>query len=92
MLNISLKPYRTLDELRAADVAFKGVNVPADALIGTEGGALPLIEEVTDYATALLCAESVGAIRYANDATLDYLKTRNADSYRGLIEKLGLRK
>jgi small subunit ribosomal protein S15 len=23
---------------------------------------------------------------------LDYLKTRNADSYRGLIEKLGLRK
>ena len=36
----------------------------------------PLIEEVVDYATALLCAEAVGAIRYANEATLEYLKTR----------------
>ena len=73
---ITLKPYRTLDELRAADIAFKGVNVPAAALIGTEGGALPLIEEVTDYATALLCAEAVGALKFANDTTLEYLKTR----------------
>ncbi|HVS56261.1 MAG TPA: acyl-CoA dehydrogenase family protein, partial [Casimicrobiaceae bacterium] len=31
---------------------------------------------VVDYATALLCAEAVGAIKYANDATLEYLKTR----------------
>ena len=73
---ITLKPYRTLDELRAADIAFKGVSVPADSLIGTEGGALPLIEEVTDYATALLCAEAVGALKFANDTTLEYLKTR----------------
>jgi len=29
-----------------------------------------------DYATALVCAEAVGAIKYAHDATLDYLKTR----------------
>jgi len=47
-----------------------------DALLGTEGGGLPLIEEVVDYATALVCAEAVGAIKYAHDATLDYLKTR----------------
>jgi alkylation response protein AidB-like acyl-CoA dehydrogenase len=31
---------------------------------------------VVDYATALVCAEAVGAIKYAHDATLDYLKTR----------------
>ena len=43
---------------------------------GPEGAALPLIEEVVDYATALVCAEAVGAIAYANAATLDYLKTR----------------
>ena len=43
---------------------------------GPRRGGAPPIEEVTDYATALLCAEAVGAIRYANDATLDYLKTR----------------
>jgi alkylation response protein AidB-like acyl-CoA dehydrogenase len=73
---ITMTPYRTLDEQRAADIVFKGVSVPSDALVGKEGEALPLIEEVTDYATALLCAEAVGALKYANDATLEYLKTR----------------
>ncbi len=73
---VSLKTYRTVDNLRAADIRFSGTTVPADALIGKAGEALPLIEEVVDYATALLCAETVGAIKYANDATLEYLKTR----------------
>ncbi len=73
---ISMKPYRTIDELRAADVTLTDVRVTADALVGREGDGLALIEEVVDYATALVCAEAVGAIRYANDATLEYLKTR----------------
>jgi len=71
-----VKDYRTIDELRAADVWLSGVTVPADALLGAEGQALPLIEDAADYATALLCAEAVGAIRYANETTLEYLKTR----------------
>ena len=73
---ISLRAYRTIDELRAADVVFNGVRVDADALLGDADAALEMIEEVVDYATALLCAEAVGAIRCANAATLDYLKTR----------------
>ncbi len=73
---VTVKQYRTIDELRAADVNFSDVAVPRDALVGLEGAGLPLIEEVVDYATALLCAEAVGAIRYANDTTLEYLKTR----------------
>jgi alkylation response protein AidB-like acyl-CoA dehydrogenase len=73
---VAMKPYRTLDELRAADVTLTDVRVAPDALIGREGEGLALIEEVVDYATALVCAEAVGAIRYANDATLEYLKTR----------------
>jgi len=73
---VTVKEYRTIDELRAADISFSGVAVPRDALVGLEGAGLPLIEEVTDYATALLCAEAVGAIRFANDTTLEYLKTR----------------
>ena len=73
---VNLHSYRTIDNLRAADITFAGTTVPADALIGTESNALPLIEEVVDYATALLCAEAVGAIKFANAATLDYLKTR----------------
>jgi alkylation response protein AidB-like acyl-CoA dehydrogenase len=73
---VTLKEYRTIDELRAADVWLTDVTVPADALLGEDGRALPLIEDAADYATALLCAEAVGAIRYANEATLEYLKTR----------------
>jgi alkylation response protein AidB-like acyl-CoA dehydrogenase len=71
-----MKPFRTFDEMPAADVSFKKVAVPAAALIGSEGGALPLIEEVVDFGTALICAEAVGAIKFANDTTLEYLKTR----------------
>jgi pimeloyl-CoA dehydrogenase small subunit len=73
---VSVREVRTIDNLRAADVRLAGVRVGADALLGREGEGYPLIEEVVDYATALLCAEAVGAIRYANDATLEYLKTR----------------
>jgi pimeloyl-CoA dehydrogenase small subunit len=73
---LTLKDYRTIDELRAADVWLSGVTVPGEAIIGREGQALPLIEDAVDYATALLCAEAVGAIRYANETTLEYLKTR----------------
>ena len=73
---VTLTPYRTLDNLRAADVRFDGVRLPVAALVGTEGEGLPIIEEVVDYATAMLCAEAVGAMQSANAATLDYLKTR----------------
>ena len=73
---VSLRPYATLDEMRAADVVLKGVEVGADALLGKEGEAGPLIEEAVDFSTALLCAEAVGAMKHANDATLEYLKTR----------------
>ena len=73
---MTLTPYRTIDNLRAADVRFAGTVVPAEALLGQEGQALPLIEAVVDYATALVCAEAVGAMQFANDTTLEYLKTR----------------
>jgi alkylation response protein AidB-like acyl-CoA dehydrogenase len=68
--------YRTIDNLRAVDIRLSAAAVPEDALIGPEGAGLALLEEVVDYGTALLCAEAVGAIRYANEATLAYLKSR----------------
>ena len=73
---VTLNAYRTVDGQRAADVRLAGVMVAADALVGAEGAALPAIEEALDFATALLCSDAVGAMRYANDATLEYLKTR----------------
>jgi alkylation response protein AidB-like acyl-CoA dehydrogenase len=73
---VSMTAYRTLDEMRAADVRLEGVVAAEGARIGGEGEALPLIEEAIDYATALVSAEAVGAMKYACDATLEYLKTR----------------
>ena len=73
---ITQRGYRTLDALRAADIVLTNVRVPAEAMLGDESQGLALIEDVVDYATALICAEAVGAIRYANEATLEYLKTR----------------
>jgi alkylation response protein AidB-like acyl-CoA dehydrogenase len=73
---VTMKTYRTVDNLRAADIDFKGVNVSKDALIGKEGQAFAAIEDAMDFANALLCAEAVGAMRAANASTLEYLKTR----------------
>ena len=70
---VRVKPYVTLDEQRAGDVVLSGAK---GELLGAEGGALPVIEEVVDFATALVCAEAVGAMKFACDTTLEYLKTR----------------
>jgi alkylation response protein AidB-like acyl-CoA dehydrogenase len=73
---VSMKAYKTIDEFVAADISFDNVRVSTSDRLGDEGTALPLIEEVVDFATALVCAEAVGAIKFANDTTLEYLKTR----------------
>jgi len=62
--------FATLDGMRAADVVFR--QAKAEKL---EGG-LELVEEAGDFAAALACAEAVGAMKFACDATLEYLKTR----------------
>ena len=68
--------YRTLDGLRAADVALDGVVVGPDAVIGRveEGGAI--LDAALDIGAGLLCAESLGAMQALFDMTLEYLKTR----------------
>jgi alkylation response protein AidB-like acyl-CoA dehydrogenase len=73
---VSMKTYRTIDNLRAAEVSFAGVKLPADALLGEAGKAFPANDEAVDFATVLACCEAVGAMRFANDTTLEYLKTR----------------
>ena len=71
--NAKLRPYRTLDEMRAADVVLSGT---AGELLGVESGAMETIEAVVDFGAALICAEAVGAMKFACDTTLEYLKTR----------------
>jgi len=73
---IAKKGYPTQDGLHAADITFTGVEVGADAVIGSPEGGLPLIERVVDEARAALCAEAVGLMDESLQATVEYLKTR----------------
>lgn len=73
---LTQKTYRTQDSLRAADITLTGVKLGANALIGTAGQGLAALDEALDFVSALLCAEAVGAMKFACDTTLEYLKTR----------------
>jgi alkylation response protein AidB-like acyl-CoA dehydrogenase len=68
--------YRTIDGLRAADIALENVHVGAGAVLGPVDGGLALLERAVDLGAAALCAEAAGAIEALNAATLEYLKTR----------------
>jgi alkylation response protein AidB-like acyl-CoA dehydrogenase len=52
------------------------VRVAEAARIDAGTDALAMVEDALDYATALVCAEAVGAMKFACDTTLEYLKTR----------------
>ncbi|HEY3912586.1 MAG TPA: acyl-CoA dehydrogenase family protein [Stellaceae bacterium] len=73
---VSRRGYPTQDGLRAAEIAFAGVRVGPEAVLGEPGAALPLIERVVDEGIAALCAEAVGAMAVMHELTVDYLKTR----------------
>lgn len=73
---ITRRDYRTIDGLRAADIRFDNVRVPAGALLGGAGAGWDILEAAADYGATLLCAEAVGAMDALNGATLEYLKTR----------------
>jgi alkylation response protein AidB-like acyl-CoA dehydrogenase len=73
---IGIRDYPTQDGTRAAEVVLAGVRAGADALLGSAGNALPAIERAIDRGIAALCAEAVGLMAALDDATLDYLKTR----------------
>ena len=70
------RDYPTVDGQRASEVYFENVAVGADALIGAEGAALPLVEQVVDEAITAICAEACGVMRKAHENTLDYTKQR----------------
>jgi alkylation response protein AidB-like acyl-CoA dehydrogenase len=71
---VHMRDYRTIDNLRAADVTLKDVEVDASAVISTAGW--PSIDAVSDYGVTLLCAEAVGAMDKLLALTVEYTKTR----------------
>jgi alkylation response protein AidB-like acyl-CoA dehydrogenase len=66
----------THDGSSVAEIGLDGVRLPADGLIGAEGGGLPLLEAASEAAIAGLCAEAVGAMDAVLALTLEYVRTR----------------
>ena len=73
---LSRTALKLADSRGAANVAFEGVEVGADALLGPEGQGSDLLEKTLDRARAGLAAEMLGSAVQAFETTLDYLKTR----------------
>jgi alkylation response protein AidB-like acyl-CoA dehydrogenase len=73
---LTLTRYVAPDGLPAADVAFDGTPVTAEAAVGEIGAAAALIERLRDRAIAFLCAEAVGVMDALLARTIAYLGTR----------------
>ncbi|WP_085809004.1 acyl-CoA dehydrogenase family protein [Sphingomonas sp. TZW2008] len=68
--------YALIDGLPASDLTMRNVTLPADALLGEEGAALPLLEQARDEGIAALCAEAAGLTRKLLGDTVAYTKER----------------
>lgn len=73
---VSRRDYENFDGTRACVLDLNDVHLEADALIGPEGSAWPVIERTIDNGIAAICSEAVGAMDAMLWATVDYLKTR----------------
>ena len=73
---LSVRGQTAVDGGRVATVTLDHVTVAADALLGTEGAALATLEHAMGRGVLALCAESLGAMDVARQATLEYLQTR----------------
>jgi alkylation response protein AidB-like acyl-CoA dehydrogenase len=73
---VTTRDYPTVDGFRASEVYFENVVLGAEARVGGEGEALPLVEKVMDEAIAATCAEACGVLRRLQEGTVEYTKQR----------------
>jgi alkylation response protein AidB-like acyl-CoA dehydrogenase len=73
---LSRRGYPNIDGGRAAEITLVGVTLGADALLGAEGAGSVTIEHSVGKGVLALCAEALGAMDVAKEATLEYLRTR----------------
>ena len=73
---LTVRGYGLIDGGRAAEVALDNVRLAPEALLGEAGAGHALLERATGRGILALCAEAVGAMECARDATLEYLRTR----------------
>jgi len=73
---ISLRGYQTIDGGRAAELTLNGVLLDGSALLGPADRGYATLEQAVGRGVLALCAESVGAMDEAKEATLEYLRIR----------------
>ena len=73
---LTARGYGLIDGGRAAELTFDQVALGPDSLLGEAGAGYALLEHATGRGMLALCAEAVGAMDCARDATLEYLRTR----------------
>jgi len=73
---VARRGYPLIDGGRAAEVTLTQVRVPAEAALGTPDQGHDVLERAVGRGILALCAEAVGAMDCARDATLEYLQTR----------------
>jgi alkylation response protein AidB-like acyl-CoA dehydrogenase len=73
---IERSSYPLVDGSHGADIEFKGVQLPAESLLGSLDGALLLVEDVVALALVAMGAEAVGAMDALLEQTVEYTKTR----------------
>ena len=66
----------TMDGGRVAELVFVDARLDPGALLGQEGLGYPTLERAIGRGVLALCAEALGAMEAAKEATLDYLRTR----------------
>jgi alkylation response protein AidB-like acyl-CoA dehydrogenase len=70
------RSFATMDGRKACELYLDEVFVNSNALLGSEGQALPALRYQQGRSIAAQCAEAVGSMEAACALTLDYLKTR----------------
>lgn len=73
---LSLRPYRTVDGLRAAEVTLADVALAPENVLGEVDWGHPLLEAAIDRGVAAVCAEAAGIMGRMVADTREYLKTR----------------
>lgn len=77
-IRVSTLPMRTLKRDNLAEVSFEGARIPADALLGREGGGFPILGSALDLGRFSVAARCVGQAQRCVDLALPYARERKA--------------
>ncbi|MFP6806995.1 MAG: acyl-CoA dehydrogenase family protein [Pseudomonadales bacterium] len=73
---ITRQDYPTVDGLRASEIEFKDVKIPADNIVGQLNKGAAIIDKVVTRAILAIAAEAVGAMEVLYKDTIEYTKQR----------------